>query len=185
MKQSLANLRLRELSWDALDLSILENNAQLGTWIQVLFSRRMKKFSGLTASKCQSAFCPKINSQDLGVLLHFQVVCLFICCFRGKCCCWFCLLTFFQFGVVVILIDCLVVFVWLVFMLVWVFFLFFLWSFFGDWVFYLSYKVICIVQAGCFYMLLFLSRDNVSVTFTFCQALKSSVQIIVSLSMFA
>lgn len=79
MKWSLANLRLRELLWDALDLSILEHNSQLGTWIQVLFSRRkMKKFTERTASICQSAFYPKMHSQGLGVLLYFWGFCLFV-----------------------------------------------------------------------------------------------------------
>lgn len=150
MKWSLANLRLRELSWDALDLSILENNAQLGAWIQVLFSRRrMKKFRGLTSSKCQSAFGPKIHSQRLGFYYIFglfiyltfwkMLLLLFVlfACFIlvWGCCYFYCLL------------DCLHLVGFYVGLRV------FLWVFFGDWVFYLPYKIICIVQAGLKYSL--------------------------------
>lgn len=177
MKWSLANLRLRELSWDALDLSILENNSQLGTWIQVLFSRRrMKKFSGLTASKCQSAVCPKIHSQGLRFLLYFWDVCLFAC--FGEIlfvfvCCFFCLLCF-SLGLLFLL------FVWFSLVGCFLLSLGFLWVFFGGWVFYLPYKVICIVHAGFKYPFflcapfLFSFRDNISVTFIFYQVIESS-----------
>lgn len=147
----------------------------------------MKKFTGLTASKCQSAFCPKIYSQDLGFSLYFQFVCLL---FWGEMFLLLLLACFivasaYLIGVVAVLIACLVVFGW--FLLSFGLFC----GFFGGWIFYLLYKVICTVQAGLKYSLFlcapFLIQRYVLVTFIFYQVFKlnNSVQIFVSLSMIA
>lgn len=155
MKWSLSNLRLKQLSWDILDLSILEKNSQLGTWIQVLFIRRGWKSSlGLQHQNVSWHFVPKSIPRVwgfyyisgcfvclFGVLGETLLLYLFVCFVLVRvlcCCCSYCLLGCFS------LFGCCFGF----------FFLgFFFGEFVGSWVFYLPYKVIYIVQAGLKYSL--------------------------------
>lgn len=113
MKWSLSNLRLKQLSWDILDLSILEKNSQLGTWIQVLFIRRGWKSSlGLQHQNVSWDFVPKSIPRVwgfyyifgcfvclFGVLGEMLLLYLFVCFVLVRvlcCCCSYCLLGCFS-----------------------------------------------------------------------------------------
>lgn len=112
-----------------------------------------------------------------GVFIIF-LRCLFVCLFWRNFAC-FCLLLFVLFALFSLGLLFLL-FVW--FSLVGWFLLWFGFfvSFFSGWVFYLPYKVICIVHAGFKYPFflcapfLFSFRDNISVTFIFYQLIESS-----------
>lgn len=66
MKQSLINVRLRQLSWDVLDLSILENNSELG----ILDS------SAIQQKRNQKAMSTSLGLQHQNVRQHIDPKCI-------------------------------------------------------------------------------------------------------------